>query len=118
MSKQITGRAKISIDGKVIPSENGAKLNVGGASRKPERHGGTTYYAEEEVAPTIECVVNHTKDVDILDLAAIKNATVTFETDTGQKWLMNGATVEAPTDLDAGTGKSALKLFGQDLVKL
>lgn len=118
MSKQITGRAKITIDGTVITSENGAKLNPGGVNRKPERHGGVTFFAEEEVPPSVECTVNHTADVDILKLSAIKNATVTFEADTGQKWLMNGACAESPVDLDAGKGKSALKLFGQDLVKL
>lgn len=113
MSKQITGRATLYIDGAVIPAENGAKLNPGGVNRKAERHGGTTYYAEEEVMPTLECTVQHTAQVDIQQLSAIKDATVMFEADTGQKWALRGAFTTEPVDLDAGTGKSSLKMAAQ-----
>lgn len=118
MSKPITGRATIYVDGATIPTENGAKLNPGGENRRSERHGGTTYYSAEEVAPTVECTVLHTADVDILKLSAIEGATVLFETNTGQKFLLRGATAENPVDLDAGTGKSALKLFANECVRL
>ncbi len=118
MSKRITGRATIYVDGASIPSENGAKLNPGGESRKPERHGGVTYYSSEEMAPTVECVVNHTAAVDILALSKLEGVTVMFETDTGQKFMLSGAVAQDPVDLDAGKGKSALKFFAQDCVKV
>lgn len=118
MSKRITGRATIYIDGATIPTENGAKLNPGGESRKPERHGGTTYYSAEEMPPTVDCTVQHTADIDILKLSRIEGATVIFEADTGQKFLLRGAVTQDPVDLDAGTGKSALKLFANECVKL
>lgn len=118
MSKRITGRATIYIDGASIPSENGAKLNPGGESRKPERHGGVTYYSSEEMTPSVECVVNHTADIDILKLSVIEGATVMFETDTGQKFMLSGAVVQDPVDLDAGKGKCALKLFANSCTKI
>lgn len=100
MSDQITGRATIYIDGKRIPTENKAKLMPGGANRKEERHGGKTYYAEEEVPPGVECTVLHTADVDIVKLSAIVGATVIFEADTGQKYVLRGGFVTGPAELD------------------
>lgn len=118
MSKRITGKATIYVDGATIPTENGAKLSPGGESKKPERHGGVTYYAAEEMPPTLECTVLHTADIDILKLSAIEGATVMFETDTGQKFLLRGATAQDPVDLDAGSGKSALRLFANECVRV
>lgn len=118
MSKRITGQATIYIDGASIPTERGAKLNPGGESRKPERHGGTTYYAGEEVAPTLDCTVLHTGSVDILKLSRIEGATVMFVADTGQKYLLRGAVTQDPVELDAGSGKATLKLFANECVKL
>lgn len=118
MSKRITGRATIYLDGATIPTENGAKLNPGGESRKPERHGGRTYYGTEEVPPDIQCNVLHTADIDIIKLSATEGATVMFEADTGQKYLLRGATAQDPVDVDAGSGKSALKLFANECVKV
>lgn len=100
MSDRITGRATIYIDGKRIPTENKAKLNPGGANRKEERHGGKTYFAEEEVPPGVECTVLHTADADIVALSAIVGATVIFEADTGQKYVLRGGFVTGPAELD------------------
>ncbi len=112
MSKRITGRADIAIDGTIIPSENGAKINIGGVKRNVEVHGGEMYFAEEEMPGNVDCVVNHTADVDMFKLAKIAGATVTFHCDTGQKILMRGAVVTETLDLDAGKGKVGLKLAG------
>ncbi len=118
MSKRITGRAIIYVDGKTIPSENGATLNPGGESKKPERHGGVTYYTTEEVPPSVECRVNHTADVDILALSNMENVTVLFECDTGQKYLIRGGTTQDPVPVDTSSGKSALTIFGNECVKV
>lgn len=108
MSDRISGRATIYIDGKRIPTENKAKLNPGGANRKEERHGGKTYFAEEEVPPSVECTVLHTADVDIVALSAITGASVIFEADTGQKWVLRGAFAGEPAALDGD--RAQLKL--------
>lgn len=109
---QITGKATIYIDGQRIQAENGAKANPGGVSRQFERHGGRTYGKEEEVPPSVECSVLHTADTDVVALGNISNATVIFECDTGQKYVMRGASTENPVEIDAGSGKSSIKLVG------
>lgn len=115
---QITGKATIYVDGDQLHMENGAKANPGGISRQFERHGGVTYGREEEVPPSVEGNVLHTKDTDVLALSAIDGATVIFETDTGQKYVMRGAAVENPVEIDASTGKSAIRLVGDSFDKM
>ena len=109
---QITGQITIRIDGEVIPMERGATLTPDGFTRAPERHGGTTYYSEEETAPELEGNVLLTKDIDVIQLSNIKGATVMVETDTGKKWVMRDAfTTEVVPH--SGDGKAALKMSGQ-----
>jgi len=114
---QITGKATVYVDGNKLEMENGAKANPGGISRQFERHGGRTYGREEEVAPSVEGNILHTKDVDVLALGAIKDATVIFECDTGQKYVMRDASTENPVEIDAGSGKSAIRLVGDSFDK-
>lgn len=117
MSK-ITGKAVITVDGTRYATENGATLNPGGVNRAAERHGGETYFREEEVAPTLECNVLHTADTDILALSAIVGATVMFEAETGQKFLLRGGFTTEPVPLDTSSGKSALKMSARSCDKL
>lgn len=117
MSK-ITGKAVITVDGTRFATENGATLNPGGNNRSPERHGGDTYYFEEEVAPMLECSVLHTADADIIALSDITGATVMFEADTGQKFLLRGAFTTEPAVLDGSSGKVALKMSARGCDKL
>ena len=115
---QLTGKATIYIDGDKIEAENGARANPGGVRRPDERHGGRTYHREEEVAPYVECTVLHTKDTDVLALGNITGATVIFETDTGFKYALRQAFAQDPVEIDAGQGKSSLRLVGESFDKL
>jgi hypothetical protein len=107
---KITGKGTLTVDGTRFAIENGATLNPGGVNRVAERHGGETYYREEEVPPSLECNVLHTADTDILALSNLVGATVMFEADTGQKFLLRGAFATEPVPIDSSSGKSALKL--------
>jgi hypothetical protein len=109
---QLTGKATVYVDGDRIEMENGAKANPGGISRQFERHGGRTYGREEEVPPSVEGNILHTKDTDVVALGQIDGATVIFETDTGQRYVMRGASIESPVEIDASSGKSAIRLVG------
>jgi len=108
---QITGKVSIRIDGKVIATENKAVLNPGGVSRNPEAHGGKTYYSEEDVPATIETQALITKDTDVIELSGITGATVIFQADTGQKYMMRDAFTTEPVVHDA-SGKAPLKMAG------
>lgn len=116
--RQLTGKATVYVDGVKMEMERGAKANPGGISRDFERHHGRTYALEKEVPPSVEGNILHTKDTDVLALSAIDNATVIFECDTGQKYVMRGASVENPIDIDGGGGKSPLKLVGDSFDKM
>src|SRR5690554_3930804 len=102
---QLTGKAIIYVDGARLYMENGAKANPGGISRKFERHASRTYALEEEVPPSVEGNVLHTADTDVVALSAINGATVIFECDTGQRYVMRNAATENPVEIDASTGK-------------
>jgi len=90
-SGQLSGKVSIRVDGDFIATENEATLTPDGVKRDPIRHGGKTYFSEEETAPELVCKVLLTKDVDVIKLNQITNATVLFEADTGQKYYMRGA---------------------------
>jgi len=110
---RITGRASIKVDGEVLLTEVGATMNVGGFEREAMMGGrGVNGYKQSPVAPTVQCTVHHTNETDIIKLAGITNATLLFETDTGQSWMLRGAFVTEPPELDAGAGTFELNFSG------
>lgn len=111
MSK-LTGKATVSIDGTTYKMANKVTFDPGGVSRKPEVHGGRTYYPEEEMPPSLECEVLHDKDADIIALGDISDATVLIECDTKQKFIMRHAFTTEPIKADFGNGKGTLKMSG------
>ncbi len=115
---RITGIAEITVDGRRFATENGATLNPGGFNRQAERHGGDTYFKDEEVPPSLDCNVLHTSETDIIALSNIVGATILFKANTGQKFLLRGASASEPVPLDSGSGKSALKFFARSCDKL
>lgn len=115
---RITGIATIMVDGTRLATENGATLDPGGYNREPERHGGDTYYKEDEVPPMVECNVLHTSETDIIALSNITGATIVFEANTGQKYILRGAFATTPVPLDSGSGKSAMKISARSCDKM
>ena len=115
---QLTGKATIRWDGNVLATENGATLNVGGINRVGERHGNRAYYKEDEVNPSLECNVLHDKDTDIIALSGITGATIEFETDTGQTYILRQAFTTEPVALDSSTGKAPLKMEADSVDKV
>lgn len=108
MSGQVTGIATIRVDGREIPTEKGATLNPGGVNRTPRMAGKRVFFNEEPVAPTLQCTVLHTKDVDLIELGAIWDATILVECDNGQDYLLTGAFVTETTELNTGEGQVRL----------
>lgn len=111
MSKKITGRAIITIDGKRLKSESGATLNPGGANRSSMVGGGQVHgFQEEDVAPSLECSVYHNKDTSLRELSDITGATVLFETDTGNQYILRDAWTTEPVSLNASEGTVGLNM--------
>ena len=100
---QFTGKCIIRVNGSEIRSTDDATLNPGGAN-------GKVYgYKEETVAPELECSVAHTSDTDLTALSAITDATVIFETDSGDKYVLREAFVMEPASLKTTDGTAGLK---------
>lgn len=110
MSGQVTGIATIKVDGQEFPTERGATLNPGGVNRATKMAGKRVFWSEEPVAPTLQATVLHTEDVDILDLNTIRNATVLFECDNGQDYMLTGAFVTETNELNSGEGQVRLNM--------
>lgn len=114
MSKKILGRAFVRFDGKSLPTLPGAKLNPGGDERTPVTlENGDVRFTEKSVHAEIEVEVAIGADTDVLALGKITGATVTFECDTGQRFIMRNGFATGPVQLQAGDGKGSLKFAGQ-----
>lgn len=110
---QLLGRASIKYDGKILRTEKGAKINTGGVSRKVQEGDEILGYAEETKAPYVECEVALARGDSLKVLNSITGATVTFEADTGQIWVIKDAWTEDPPEATAGEGgKVKLRFVG------
>jgi hypothetical protein len=106
---QITGKATIKKDGEELLADVDATLNVGGASREPVMGPrGVQGFRESPAAPTLSTTVRHTKDTDLVALGSITDATVLFETDTGDTYMLRRAFVSDPVELSSGNGNVRL----------
>jgi hypothetical protein len=107
---QITGKAIIRVDGQELRSADGATLNFGGEKREPKVGSGKVYgFSAETVAPELECQIYHTADTSLKALAAIVDATITFDTDTGKQFLLREAFVTDVPSLKTKDGTVDLK---------
>ena len=99
---QLAGRAYIKVNGKLLRSQNGAKLNPGGVSRNAVIGDNAVHgYTEKTEAPSVECTVSHAADTDVTALGKITGATVTFETDNGVTYTLREAWVVEPPEFTA-----------------
>lgn len=109
MSK-ITGKAIIRVDGTELRSASGATIDPGGEKREAKTGAGKVWgYNEDTVAPEVSCKVYHTADTSLKKLGAITNATISFECDSGPKYVLREAFVLDTPKLDTKDGTVELK---------
>ncbi|SNS05561.1 Phage tail tube protein [Humidesulfovibrio mexicanus] len=107
---QITGKATIRVDGTELRTAPGATLDTGGEKREPKVGAGKVWgFSEDTQAPEVTCKVYHTADTSLKKLGAITSATLSFECDTGAKFVLREAFVTEPPKLDAKDGTVELK---------
>ena len=110
MSGKVAGIATIRVDGQEFPTERGATLNPGGVNRNTKMAGRRVFYNEEPVAPTLSATVLHIEDLDIIEIGKIRDATVLFECDNGQDYMLTGAFVTETAELNSGEGQIRLSM--------
>lgn len=89
------GRATVRVDGEELLIDNGASFNPGGVNRNVVKGTKVHGFAEESMEASVECSMTMTRDTDLKKIAAIENATVTFEADTGQTYVLSNAWLES-----------------------
>ena len=108
---QITGKAIIKVDGNQWRTTDGCKLHPGGVEREAKVGGGNVHgFTEKTKAPELDATVYHTGDTDLTAINAIKDATVIFECDTGNKYLLKSAFVTSQEALDSENGTVSVKM--------
>ncbi|MAZ33383.1 MAG: phage tail protein [Thalassospira sp.] len=110
MSGRITGVATIKVDGQEFPTERGATLDPGGVNRTTKMAGRRVYWVEEPIPPTLQAIVMHTEDIDIIEIGRIRDATVLFECDNGQDYMLTGAFTTESGQLNSGEGQVRLNM--------
>ncbi len=113
MSKRL-GKAFIKSDGGLLETMPGAKIDIGGVIRNPVVGSNTVHgYAEQVKEAMVECEISFGPDTSLAKLAATVDATITFECDTGQVYIVRNAwLVEPPVLTEGEGGKVPLKFAG------
>lgn len=108
------GRAFIKMDGALLETMPGAKLDLGGFTREPvEGSNQVLGYAEKPKAAMLECEIAVGKMTNLEDFRQATDVTITFEADTGQVWVVRNAWLtEPPAVTDGEGGKVPLKFAG------
>lgn len=89
---QVTGRVVITVGGKRYATREGATLKFSNVSRQGEAADtGVVGYSEKTEIPEVSCVIVHTADVSIKEIESIKDASISFDTDTGRSFLLSEA---------------------------
>ncbi|NKB37857.1 MAG: hypothetical protein GKR93_11925 [Gammaproteobacteria bacterium] len=98
----ITGRAFIKLEGKILPTANGAKLNYGNNERAPVvGDQGVRGFSEKPTAPMIEATIQHAKDVSLDALSKVTDTNITFEADSGATFILSNAWLSNALELTA-----------------
>ena len=110
---QITGKVFIKNNGVMLRSQNGAKLKLGNDERTTVKgDNGVHGYTSQTGEPGIECTISHAADVSLEELAAITDASITFETDTGKTYILRGAWLANSLELTANDSGELPLVFG------
>ena len=101
----ILGEATIRCNGVELKTEGTAKYFPGGKERQVRIGGGKVRgFSEKTVAPYVECQLAVDEDVDVIEINAITDATITFDGNNGLKYIVTGAALESPIGIsDEGT---------------
>lgn len=107
--------AYIKVDGALLRSLPGAKIDLGGKTRASVVGDNAIHGYSETIKPSmLECEISLTQGFSLEQLRNITGATVTYEADTGQTYVMADAFVTETINITAGEGgKVALKFEGQ-----
>ena len=110
---QVVGQARIKVDGDTLDTDGDSTLELGGPAREAVRGdyqaGGFTEKTAESKLTTKILVKGATRLGALRD---IDNATITFEADTGQRFVIRNAYVADVISLSTSDGKADVVFQG------
>ena len=107
-------KAYIKADGAMLETLPGAKLDIGGNERAVVVGSNRIHGYSETIKPSVlTCEISLMQGTSLAKLQNIVAATVTYEADTGQTFVMRNAFVTKTLSVTAGEGgKVALEFNG------
>lgn len=113
----ILGEVTIRANGKQFKTKGGAVLNPGGYTRTQHTGPGRVWGKSKKYSPpSIEIVIAADEDVDVIEINAIEDATMTWEGDNGVSYMMTKASTNEPATLREESGDIAATFFGDKVV--
>lgn len=114
------GKAKVLSDGQQLLVDDSSKLNLGGNKRNVVKGNEVYGFAEEAMEASVEVNVFIGANTDLDALNAINDATIMFQADSGQSYVLAHAWLESPVEASAATsgGKTALKFVAPKAEKV
>lgn len=113
----ILGEVTIRANGKQLKTKGGATLNPGGYSRTQHTGPGKVWGKSQKYSPpSIELVIAADEDVDVIEINAIEDATLTWEGNNGVRYMMTKASTNEPASLREDSGDIAATFFGDKVV--
>jgi hypothetical protein len=93
----------------------GAKLKLGGTKRDPVVGASSVHGFAESIEPALlECEISLVPGFSLAALQAVRDATITYEADTGQRYVIRDAFCTETMEVNAGEGgKVPCKFSGQ-----
>ncbi|MTD32410.1 phage tail tube protein [Paludibacterium denitrificans] len=89
----MTGLCFININGRRVRSKEGANMKPGGLIQEPvnDANGYCGMANKENKNSEVKFIIPHSSEDDVTALQAMKDATLVFETDSGQRYLIRDA---------------------------
>lgn len=106
------GKAFIKVNGALMESMAGAKLDIGGVTRTSVVGANAVHgYAEQVKQARLECEISVGPETKLLDIAKFSGETITFECDTGQVFAIRGGWLVDTLVLTEGEGGKVPLVF-------
>ena len=111
---RLLGSADIVVDGEVLQTLPGATLDLGGAVRAARTGTRSVHgYSETVKEAVVECEITLPSGYSIKRLHDITDATISFQCDSGQSYVIRGAwCIEPPTLKDGDDASVTIKFAG------
>lgn len=107
---KIHGKATIRIDGQVYESEDDAELIVGGFKNTSRMVGTKLVHTQTIIPSKVVCKVPTPQGTDLTALQALSDVEITFESDTGDSYLIPTANQGNDISLKGGESGGTVEL--------